>query len=46
MIEDYPYAGVDFRGDTNIPLPEGMQWGDLGNTLTLVVFLSFQDFFF
>ena len=26
VIEDFPYAGMDFRGDENLALPEGMQW--------------------
>ena len=30
MIEDYAYAGTDFRGDPNLPLPPSAQWGDIG----------------
>ena len=30
MIEDYAYAGKDFRGDPDLPLPPGAQWGDIG----------------
>ena len=30
MIEDYAYAGTYFRGDPDLPLPPGKQWGDMG----------------
>ena len=30
MVEDYAYAGTDFRGDPDLPLPPGGQWGDMG----------------
>ena len=30
MIDDYAYAGLDFRGDPDLVLLEGSQWGDLG----------------
>ena len=30
-IDDYPYAGIDFRGDPNMPLPLGAAYGDIGN---------------
>jgi len=26
MIEDYPYAGMDFQGDLDLVLPEGAHW--------------------
>ena len=29
MVEDYAYAGTDFRGDPDLPLPPGGQWGDM-----------------
>ena len=29
-VEDYPYAGMDFRGDTDLVLPPGMAWGTIG----------------
>ena len=31
MIEDYAYAGTEFRGDPDLPLPSDSQWGDIGN---------------
>ena len=30
MVEDYAYAGTDFSGDLDLPLPCGGQWGDIG----------------
>ena len=30
MVEDYSYAGKDFIGDLDLPLPPGGQWGDIG----------------
>ena len=30
MIEDYAYAGLDFRGDPDLVLPEDAQWGNIG----------------
>ena len=27
MIEDYPYAGMNFTGDLELVLPPGTQWG-------------------
>jgi hypothetical protein len=30
MVEDYAYVGTDFRGDPDLALPEGSQWGEIG----------------
>ena len=30
-IDDYPYAGIDFCGDTDMPLPLGAAYGYIGN---------------
>ena len=30
MVEDYAYAGTNFSGDRNLPLPPSGQWGDVG----------------
>ena len=30
-IDDYPYVGIYFRGDPNMPLPRGSAYGDIGN---------------
>ena len=29
MVEDYAYAGTNFSGDPDLPLPLGGQWGDI-----------------
>ena len=29
-IDDYPYAGIDFRRDMNMPLLLGVAYGDIG----------------
>ena len=30
-IDDYPYAEIDFRGDSDMLLPPGSTYGDIGN---------------
>ena len=30
MIEDYAYAGTEFRGDPDLPLLIDAQWGGIG----------------
>ena len=33
MAKDWPYAGTDFAGDPDLPLPEGDDWDEeLGMT--------------
>ena len=39
-LEQFPYAGMDFRGDPDLVLPPGGAWGELGNFL----FSNFQIF--
>ena len=39
-LEQFPYAGMDFHGDTDLILPPGGAWGELGNFL----FSNFQIF--
>ena len=34
MVEEYVYAGTDFRGDPDLPLPVGSQWGDIAKKTT------------
>jgi len=43
-IQDFPYAGVDFRGDPDMVLPQGEQWDDRG-TLFFTSFLIMYIFF-
>jgi hypothetical protein len=44
VIEDFPYAGVYFRGSANLVLPEGIEWDVLGTKLNLVMY--FYSFIF
>ena len=30
-IDDYPYVGIDFWGDPDMPLPPGSAYGNIGN---------------
>jgi hypothetical protein len=45
MIDDYAYAGLDFRGDPDLALPEDAQWGDLGKKYTFCSFKCFCNFY-
>ena len=29
-IDEYPYGGIDFRGDPDMPLPPGLAYGEIG----------------
>jgi hypothetical protein len=44
MVDDYAYVGLDFRGDPDLVLPEGSQWGNLGKKYILFynVFVIFK----
>jgi hypothetical protein len=35
MVDDYTYVDLDFRGDIDLVLPEGSQWGNLGKNYIL-----------
>jgi hypothetical protein len=37
MVDDYAYAGLDFKGDPDLVLPEGSQWGNLGKKYILIL---------
>ena len=30
VIEEYPYVGMDFQGDPEMPRPLGQAWGPTG----------------
>ena len=46
-IDDYPYAGIDFRGDPYMPLPLGSAYGDIGiESLPLFFLKKFELFHF
>jgi hypothetical protein len=40
MFDDYDYVELDFRGDLDLVLPEGAQWGELGKKYTFLSFLN------
>ena len=44
-IDDYPYVGIEFRRDPDIPLPPGAAYGDIGKE-SQTHFLSFELFNF
>ena len=48
VIEDYAYEDTDFRGDRDLPLPPGAQWGDIGKKqyIRCWLFLYFYVLFF
>ena len=43
-LEQFPYAGMDFRGDVELVLPPGGAWEELGNFLfsNLQIFMNFK----
>ena len=45
-VDDYPYAGMDFRGDPVLVLPPDAAWGAVGKFLqkflTYMIFLDFS----
>ena len=47
VIEDYPYAGISFLRDPDMPMPPGEERGEIGNTfLKFIEFLNFYILFF
>ena len=49
VVNDYPYSGMSFWDDFDLPLPEEEEWSDAGMNETMLficfVFLVFYDFF-
>jgi hypothetical protein len=41
-LEDYPYAGIEFKGDLDMPLPPGSSYGDIG----MPIFLNISFFLY
>jgi len=37
MIEDYPYAGIKFSRDSNMPIPLGEERGEIGMFIFKVI---------
>ena len=42
-IDDYPYVGIDFQGDPNMPIPARVAYGDIGNE-SQTLFLCFLNY--
>jgi hypothetical protein len=40
-LDDYPYEGIDFRGDPDMPLPPGSAYGDIGMSKSFYIFHFF-----
>ena len=45
MIEDYAYTWTDFKGNLDLPLPPGAQWGDIGKKQNPKMVIMFFMFF-
>jgi hypothetical protein len=43
-IQDFPYAGMDYRGDPDMALPPGEQWDESGKIIFNIFYFNF--FFF
>ena len=43
-LEQFLYAGMDFRGDPDLVLPPRGAWGELGNFLICKFFKFFMNF--
>ena len=41
VYAEYPYAGMDFRGDPDLVFPDGEQWGAIGKTSDHIVVYCF-----
>jgi hypothetical protein len=37
VIKDYPYAGIKFSRDSNMPVPPGEERGEVGNMFFKVI---------
>ena len=44
-VDDYPYAGMDFRGDPDLVLPPGTAWGTVGKFAKFFDLYNFFGFF-
>ena len=43
-VDDYPYSGLDFRGDPDLELPPDAAWGEIGkNFFDFMIFLDFSN---
>ena len=44
VVEDWPYAGTDFTGDPDLPLPKGDDWDEELGMILSFLFFMFYDF--
>ena len=44
-IDEYPYGGIDFWGDPDMPFPLGSAYGEIGTESRLSLFLKFLKLF-
>jgi hypothetical protein len=40
-LDDYPYAGIDFRGDPDMPLPLGAAYGAIGKKYFYILYFLY-----
>ena len=45
VIENYPYAGIDFSIDPEIPVPLGEEWGEMGKFGSIFFLLNICNFY-
>ena len=41
VFSEYPYVGMDFRGDPDLVLPDGEQWGAIGKFFDHIIVYCF-----
>ena len=42
-FSEYPYVGMDYRGDPDLVLPDGEQWGAIGKIYDHVTVYCFYS---
>jgi hypothetical protein len=45
MIEDYPYAGIDFSRDPEMPVPPSEERGEIGKSPPILFFVCICNFY-
>jgi hypothetical protein len=40
-MDEYPYVGIDFKGDLDMPLPPGTAYGEIGMSNVFKYFIFF-----
>ena len=41
VLEQFPYIGLDFRGDPDLVLPPGGAWGEMGKYFLFFIIIKF-----